>query len=86
MFDYTEYKCPAKLNLSLSIVGKNNNYHSLQSVFCKINLYDNLLIKKDHEFKLVINNNFSVINPQDNLITQILAYFKKILRLMAILI
>ena len=77
MFAYTEYKCPAKLNLSLSIVGKNNNYHSLQSVFCKINLYDNLLIKKAHEFKLVINNNFSVIDPQDNLITQILAYFKK---------
>lgn len=77
MLNYTEYKCPAKLNLSLSIVGKNNNYHLLQSVFCKINLYDDLLIKKADKFKLLINNNFSIIDLNNNLLTQILSYFKK---------
>ena len=40
-------KSRAKINLSLEIVGKReDNYHNIKSVFQKINLYDELYIRK----------------------------------------
>ena len=40
-------KARAKINLNLEIEGKReDNYHNISSVFQKINLYDELYIKK----------------------------------------
>ena len=39
------YLAPAKLNLFLHVVGrKANGYHLLQSLFTKINVYDELFL------------------------------------------
>lgn len=51
-------KARAKVNLNLEILGKReDNYHNLESVFQKVNLYDEIYIKKiqSDEFKLKIN-------------------------------
>ena len=40
-------KSYAKINLSLSVIKKlDNGLHDIQSLFCLINLYDTILIKK----------------------------------------
>ena len=51
-------KARAKVNLNLEILGKReDNYHNLESVFQKVNLYDEIYIKKTETdgFKLNIN-------------------------------
>lgn len=51
-------KARAKVNLNLEILGKRkDNYHNLESVFQKVNLYDEIYIKKiqTDDFKLDIN-------------------------------
>ena len=39
-------KIPAKLNLTLDIVGLNNGYHDLESLVCSINIYDKITVSK----------------------------------------
>ena len=39
-------KIPAKINLTLDIVGKAANYHKIKSLVASINLYDTVKIKK----------------------------------------
>ncbi len=75
-------KSYAKINLSLNINRKlPNGLHDIQSLFCKINLYDKILIKKNNKNikndKILFKGPYSkYISRKKNSITQLL----KILR------
>lgn len=56
---FLTYLSPAKLNLGLKIVGKRNDgYHLLKTIFCLINLYDevNLQTTRDGKISLIEHN------------------------------
>ena len=62
-------KARAKINLSLEVLNKRkDNYHNIESVFQKINLYDEIWIRKikTNEFKMVTN--VYEINNKENII------------------
>lgn len=62
-------KARAKINLNLEITGKReDNYHNIRSVFQKINLYDELYIKKTKTNQLEIKTNVTELNSQENII------------------
>ena len=43
----------AKLNLSLSVIKKlKNGFHDIQSIFCQINIFDKIIIKKNYNKKM----------------------------------
>ena len=68
-------KARAKVNLNLEILGKReDNYHNIKSVFQKVNIYDEIYIKKlqSDEFKLKIN--IEELNTKENIIYK--AYMK----------
>ena len=51
-------KARAKINLNLLVLDKReDNYHNIKSVFQKINLYDEIFLKKINtdEFKMITN-------------------------------
>lgn len=45
-------KIPAKLNLTLDITGENGGYHTLDSLFVGINVYDYISVKKRKDGKI----------------------------------
>ncbi len=45
----TKVKIPAKINLTLDILGTENNYHNLSSLCASINLYDTVTLKKRND-------------------------------------
>ena len=45
-------KIPAKLNLTLDITGENGGYHTLDSLFVGINVYDYITLKKRKDGKI----------------------------------
>lgn len=60
-------KARAKVNLNLLVLNKReDNYHNIKSVFQKINLYDEMHIKKSNTFE--IQTNIEEINNKDNII------------------
>lgn len=62
-------KARAKINLNLEVVGKReDNYHNISSVFQKINLYDELYIKKTESGDLRIKTNIEELNNKENII------------------
>lgn len=62
-------KARAKINLNLVILGKReDNYHNIKSVFQKINLYDELYIKKTQTDKIEIQSDIEELNNQENII------------------
>lgn len=62
-------KARAKINLNLEVVGKReDNYHNISSVFQKINLYDELYIKKTETGDLRIKTNIEELNNKENII------------------
>lgn len=65
-------KAYAKLNITLEVVGKDNNYHQLESVVSSIDLFDTLKFEKYKE-DLVISN----INIPNNNIYDAIKVFKK---------
>ncbi len=68
-------KARAKINLSLEVLEKRkDNYHNLQSVFQKINLYDELWIQKTNTNQIEITTNIETLNNQENIIYK--AYIK----------
>lgn len=68
-------KARAKINLNLEILNKRNDgYHNLKSVFQKINLYDELYIKKIEENEFKLQTNIDFINNNQNVIYK--AYMK----------
>lgn len=68
-------KARAKVNLNLEITGvRDNGYHNIESVFQKINLYDELYIKKTKTNKLDLQTNIEELNNEENIICK--AYIK----------
>lgn len=62
-------KARAKVNLNLEIVGKRDDgYHNIKSVFQKINLYDELYIKKTKTNDLELQTNVEELNNKENII------------------
>ena len=76
-FQYIE--APAKLNLNLFITGVNpNGLHLLKSHVCFLELSDEIYIKyyfKD-EFHQTSENEFLLVNPNDNLISKAINAFR----------
>lgn len=68
-------KARAKINLNLEILDKReDNYHNIKSVFQKINLYDEMYIKKTNSNKFELQTNIESINNSENIIYK--AYVK----------
>ena len=68
-------KARAKINLNLQVLDKReDNYHDIKSIFQKVNLYDEIYIKKINadEFKMITNE--EKINNEENIIYK--AYMK----------
>ena len=62
-------KARAKINLNLNILDKRtDNYHNIKSVFQKINLYDEILIIKNHNNTFEIKSNIDILNNNENII------------------
>jgi len=62
-------KARAKINLSLEILNKRSaGYHNIESVFQKINLYDEMYIEKNDTNKFELETNIESINNNDNII------------------
>lgn len=55
----------AKINLGLSVTGKRpDGYHSLETIFCQISLYDDILIEEIAEDTIFVDVN-SIFVPSD---------------------
>lgn len=68
-------KARAKINLNLEVLDKReDNYHNIKSVFQKINLYDEMYIKKTNSNKFELQTNIESINNSENIIYK--AYVK----------
>ena len=68
-------KARAKVNLNLEILEKReDNYHNLESVFQKINLYDEIYIKKIQTDDFKLNINVKELDTKENIIYK--AYVK----------
>lgn len=50
----TKVKIPAKLNLTLDVVGKDEKFHHLRSLVCSINLYDEITLKKRKDKEITL--------------------------------
>ncbi|MBO5397620.1 MAG: 4-(cytidine 5'-diphospho)-2-C-methyl-D-erythritol kinase [Clostridia bacterium] len=62
-------KARAKVNLCLSILEKRpDNYHNLESVFQKINLYDEMWLEKTNTSNIEIESDIKNVNLEDNII------------------
>lgn len=62
-------KARAKVNLNLEIVGKREDgYHNIKSIFQKINLYDELYIKKAKTNTFELQTNVEELNNKENII------------------
>ena len=62
-------KARAKINLNLEILNKRqDNYHNIKSVFQKINLYDEIYIKKTNSNDIEIQTNVESLNNEENII------------------
>ncbi|CAH58054.1 4-(cytidine 5'-diphospho)-2-C-methyl-D-erythritol kinase [Ehrlichia ruminantium] len=64
-------KAPAKINLFLHILGKNSNYHSLESLLVFVNIYDILEVTIDAPRSGVYFTNLK-INRYNNTITKVI--------------
>lgn len=62
-------KARAKINLNLEILNKRDDgYHNLKSIFQKINLYDELYIKKIDKNEFKLQTNVDSLNNSQNII------------------
>lgn len=71
--------CPAKLNLFLRIVGqRSDHHHNLESIFFKINLFDEISVSKSSHFSVKIVGEFAnLIDIDNNIFTQIFNFFSR---------
>lgn len=64
----TAYPAPAKLNLSLRIIGRRpDGYHLLQSIFCLTDLCDTLYITPRHDGQIHLANPTENLPPERDL-------------------
>lgn len=72
-------KARAKINLNLLVTGKRaDSYHDIKSVFQKVNLYDELFIKKIESDKMVLKTNVSEISNEKNILFKTYIKLKEI--------
>lgn len=72
------FKCPAKINLFLKVIGKEDGYHNLESVLTTIDLYDDLEIEESDQTEIIIKGPYAnKVDVRDNLFTQILDFFQE---------
>jgi len=72
------FKCPAKINLFLRVLGQSGGYHQLESALVTINLFDDLLVEEYSKTEIIIKGPYSEkVDPKDNLFTTILDFFHK---------
>lgn len=68
-------KARAKINLILFVLSKrSDNYHNLESIFQKVNLYDEIFIEKIEQDGLYLVTNLKDVKNEDNIIYK--AYIK----------
>ena len=68
-------KARAKINLNLLVLKKReDNYHNIKSLFQKINLYDEIYVRKIKENEFKLKTNIEEINNEKNIIYK--AYVK----------
>lgn len=68
-------KARAKVNLTLNVLEKReDNYHKVESIFQKINLYDELYITKKEEKLFELSTNIEALNNDENILFK--AYMK----------
>lgn len=65
-------KAYAKINITLEIVGKNNNYHLLESIITPIDIYDTLTFEISNKDELISN-----VNIKNNNIYEAINLFKE---------
>lgn len=65
-------KAYAKLNLTLEVIGKKNNYHQLESIIIPINIYDTLKFVESTKDEVISN-----VYIKDNNIYKALKLFKE---------
>lgn len=70
-------ECPAKINLSLDVVGKREDgYHLLEMIMQTVSLYDKVKITKDSETR-VICNNINVPSDRSNIAVRAVELMKQ---------
>ena len=47
-------KIPAKINLTLDILGTNENYHEISSLVSSIDIYDEIRVSKRNDYKITL--------------------------------
>ena len=69
---------PAKLNLNLYVKHKlENNYHSLESDICFLDLYDEINLELSTLNKIVVSDKSTFILKDESLLSKTLTYFNK---------
>ena len=68
---------PAKLNLSLDVVGTlPNGYHDLDMVMQTIDLYDNITMRRSNTLSLTLPGSFVPVNDKNTAIKAAVAFFR----------
>lgn len=71
-------KARAKINLNLKITGiREDHYHNIESIFQKINLYDEIWIQKTKTGKCELQINVPELNSPENIIVKAYEILKK---------
>lgn len=71
-------KAYAKINLALRVLGKVENYHKLDMLNAKIDLFDELTIEELEDNEVVVEMNPSLVSEDENLVTKVAKYLKNI--------
>lgn len=71
-------KARAKVNLTLNVLNKREDgYHNLESIFQKINLYDEMWIEKNNTESLTLESNIKNVAVEENIIYKAYVLLKK---------
>lgn len=77
-----QFQCPAKVNLFLEVTGKRRDgYHTLATLFAKINLYDVLDMTSDQSGKIKLEADGALGNVEDNLVYRAAKAFYRAFRI-----
>ena len=70
---------PAKLNLSLDVVGTlPNGYHDLDMVMQTIDLYEKITLRRSNDLTLTLPGSFVPANDKNTAVKAALAFFRSL--------
>lgn len=76
--DSITLKCPAKINLSLDVLGKRDDgYHEISTIMQTVSLEDKITIKKSNKFSIESNNKNIPLNDENIALKAAKLMFKK---------